>query len=87
MVERAQPLQVVDGGGPAPGERDAVVALQARLGVAALDDTAAVAYRQRAALVDVDVARRSGDRLDVDAVRDDEAQVGVALPRRHHRHR
>ena len=54
-----------------------VVTLQAPVDVAARDDAGAVAHRQGRVLVGVDVAAAPGDGLDVDAVGDDEAQVGV----------
>ena len=48
---------------------------------------AAVPRFERGVLVGVDVATPPGDGLDVDAVGDDQAQVGVGLPLLDHRHR
>jgi len=87
VVERAQPLEVVERGGPAPREGNAVVALQARVGVATLDHTAAVAHGQRPPLLDIDVARGARHRLDVDTVGHDQAEVGIVRPGPHNRHR
>src|SRR4029079_14142573 len=83
----AHPPEVVDGGGPALGERHTVVALQAPGDVAALDDALVVPRSQGRVLVAIDVAAAPADGLDVDAVGDDQAQVGIGLPLLDHRHR